>query len=71
MVRTLAQISDGRSAWAEFYSGVTAAFEANESAVPVIGLVLLAVLVMFLNIRLAVWLARRWGGSKRGGGAVR
>lgn len=66
----LGQITDGRSAWADFYRGVTGAFEANESALPVIGLVLLAVLVVFLNYRLAVWLARKWsrkGGEGRGG----
>ena len=58
------QISDGRSAWAEFYEGVTGAFEANESALPIIGLVLLVLLVMALNVRFARWLARRWGGTR-------
>lgn len=70
MLRFLGQITDGRSAWAEFYGGVTAAFEANESAVPVIGLVLLVIVVTLLNVRLAVWIAKRWG-SSRGGRRVR
>lgn len=68
MLWLLAQVSDGRSAWAEFYGGVTAAFEANESALPVIGLVLLALLVMVLNYRLAVWIVRRWWRSPRRSG---
>ncbi|MEO1717399.1 MAG: hypothetical protein AAFR76_09840 [Planctomycetota bacterium] len=70
MLRFLGQITDGRSAWAEFYGGVTAAFEANESAVPVIGVVLLVLVVTLINVRLAVWLGKRWG-SPRGGRRVR
>ncbi len=64
MHRVLGQISDGSSAWAEFYAGVTRAFEANESALPVIGLVLAGLLVTGLNYRLAVWLARKSRGTK-------
>ena len=60
MLRFLGQITDGRSAWAEFYGGVTAAFEANEAAVPVIGVGLLVLVVTLINVRLAVWLGKRW-----------
>jgi hypothetical protein len=63
----LGQITDGRSAWAEFYDGVTAVFDANESSLPAIGLAVLVLVVMVLNVRLARWVVRRWwGGSRRG-----
>ncbi|MGP1273359.1 MAG: hypothetical protein ACTS22_08485 [Phycisphaerales bacterium] len=69
----LGQITDGASAWAEFFEGVTAAFDANESALPMIGLVLAGIVVMAINIRVSVWLARRWSrrGSERPAGEIR
>ena len=62
----LGQITDGRSAWAEFYDGVTAVFEGNESSLPAIGLGVLVLVVLVLNVRLARWIVRRWWGGSGG-----
>jgi len=56
---TLAQVEDGQAAWAEFFEGVTKTFEANEAALPVLGVIVLVIVVMVANIQLARWLARR------------
>ena len=66
---SLGQITDGASAWAEFFDGVTAAFEANESALPVIGIVLAVIVVMAINFRVAWWLAKRWSGRRASQGS--
>lgn len=64
-MHTLAQVEDGKAAWAEFFEGVTQTFESNEAAVPVVVGVVVLITVMIANIHLARWLAQKSDRSRR------
>jgi len=57
----LGQITDGQAAWDQFISGVQQTFEKNASGVPILVAVVVVVLVLWLNLRLARWIVRRTG----------
>lgn len=65
--RVVAQITDGYAAWDEFVSGVTRTFESNSSASVVIGAGLGLLGLVWVNYRVARWLANRPGKSGRAG----
>lgn len=56
-------ITDGKSAWAEFFAGVTETFDANESSLPLVAAAVAVLVVLWLNVRLAKWILRRWEGQ--------
>lgn len=61
-VPMLGEISDGRAAWAEFFTGLQDTLDRNAEALPVIGIVFVVLLVVWLDVRLARWLI----GGRRG-----
>ncbi len=61
---TLGQISDGQAAWDEFVSGVQRTFENNAGMVPTLAIVLVVVIVLWLDFRVAKLLVGR-GGKRR------
>jgi hypothetical protein len=58
---TLAQITDGKAAWAEFVSGVQQTFDNNAAAVPVLAASIGILILIWADFRLAKWIARRIG----------
>ena len=61
----LGQITDGQAAWDQFISGVQQTFEKNASGVPILVAVVVVVLVLWLNLRLARWIVG--AGAKKSG----
>jgi len=64
MTRTLAEITDGATAWSQFVTSVGDVIEGNKSLLPlvaaVIGLALFAIVLSLANVRLAYWIERLW-----------
>jgi len=54
----LSQITDGQAAWDSFISGVERTFEVNAASVPVLVGVVVALIVLWLDYRLARWIVR-------------
>ena len=62
---------DGAGAWAELVASARRALTSNQAIAPIVGLVVLAVIVVVADWKLAGWLERTWRGrtrSRRGGG---
>lgn len=60
----LAQITDGKAAWAELFAGIEATFESNAEWAVTLGVIALIGLVVWADWRVARWILRR-GGSPR------
>lgn len=54
----LSQITDGQAAWDSFIDGVGRTFEANAASVPVLVGVVVVLIVLWLDYRLARWIVR-------------
>lgn len=57
----LAQITDGKAAWAELMSGIEGALEANAEWAVTLGVIALIGVVVWLDYRVARWIMRRSG----------
>jgi hypothetical protein len=49
----LATITDGRAAWDEFFSGLQETLHQNAATWPILGLILIALIMVCLDVRLA------------------
>jgi hypothetical protein len=56
---TRAPITDGRTAWAEFFEGVTETFDQNTASVPLILTICGVVVVILINLKLLMWMLRQ------------
>jgi len=59
-----AELSSGRTAWDEFIRGVGSTFEANRAMSTVLGLVLIALVVVWIDYRIGKWIIRGRGGAR-------
>jgi hypothetical protein len=60
MALPMLAVEDGREAWSQFVSSVGRALEGNRALLPIAGLVLLGLLVVLADVKLASWIERRW-----------
>ena len=57
---TLAQVSDGVTAWSQFVRSAGRALASNQAIAPLVGLGILTLLLLLADWKFAGWLERLW-----------